>query len=1148
MKKNNGHITYSPSDLINFMESTFITWMDRYFLEFPVRIKPDDTDEALKILQKKGREHEDAFLNKLKEQGKEIVEIPRDGNSHTATMRAMSQGKEIIYQANLFNNDDENNIRFEGYADFLFKVEGTSKLGNWYYEPWDTKLALKSKPYFIVQLCAYAEMLKSIQDVLPKKVHIVLGDGEIKSVRTDDYFYYYKRLKKSFLSQQANFDHKRLPELSGIENYGRWSSYAEKILKEQDHLSLVANIKKVQIKKFQKNGINTLTQLARTSLTYIPKMDSFVFESLKKQALLQLRSAGKSTPEYEVIKPSEADPKRGLALLPCASTNDVWFDMEGYPHKKGGLEYLFGVTYLDNDGTLIFKDWWAHDTQQEKQAFQAFVSWVYKRWQNDPSMHIYHYASYEVTALKRLMGYHGSCEDQIDDLLRNDVFIDLYKVVREGLWIGEPKYSLKNIEHLYMDVRTTEVAKATDSIVYYERWLECKDGNDWQTSALLKSIRDYNEEDCLSTKLLCDWLRNVQHKEKINYILRSKNKKQETLSNENVINKSALKYRSLGLAQKLLESLEVNSDLSDEQKALIRLQAHLLEFHRREDKPMWWAKFDRQSMKTEQLIEDINCLGGLERTESPKQVREKSYIYEYKFDCSQDSKLKVGDSCYVVNGAIDNVIRVIIEKIDMGRGLIGIKIGVKQPELPKKLNLIPDEFVNSDRILESIFETVDYWYIADKMPNALKDFLLKRKPRILNHSAETIITGIKSFTEEIVDVVSNMENTTLCIQGPPGSGKTHTAAHVIVELIRNGRTVGITSNGHKAIAHLIDKVLQKAEQNNIYFPAVKIQSDSEDFHVESKKVDQAIKADTVFSTKRYKLIGGTAWAFSNSLAKNHLDYLFVDEAGQVSTANLFGMVRSTKNIVLMGDQMQLSQPIKGSHPGESGKSCLEYYLEGHQTIPKNIGVFLDKTYRLHPNICKFISSTSYENRLESHESTSHRLITLTEQDNDLITKNSGLLFIPVEHEDNNQSSDEEVEVINKLINILLRGSFKDVNAGNIMRSISFNDILIVAPYNIQVSKIKESLPQEAKVGSVDKFQGQEAPIVIISMCSSNANDASRGLEFVLNKNRINVAISRAQVLAIVVGSPSLADVSCKTPEQMELVNLFCKILEQISPK
>ena len=243
----------------------------------------------------------------------------------------------------------------------------------------------------------------------------------------------------------------------------------------------------------------------------------------------------------------------------------------------------------------------------------------------------------------------------------------------------------------------------------------------------------------------------------------------------------------------------------------------------------------------------------------------------------------------------------------------------------------------------------------------------------------------------------------------------------------------------------------------------------------------------------------------------------------------------------MGDQLQLSQPIKGAHPGESGKSCIEYFLQGHQTIPKNLGIFLDKTYRLHPNICKFISGAIYEERLEHDKVTVNRQIILPQQDNNLIARDSGILFIPVQHEDNHQSSDEEIVVIKNLIDILLRSRFKG-NHESGARAITLSDILIVTPYNMQVRKINETIPQ-VKVGSVDKFQGQEAAVVIVSMCASDANDAVRGLEFIFSKNRMNVAISRSQVLAIVVGNPDLADSSCKTIEQMKLVNLFCRIVE-----
>ena len=1130
-KDENGKIIYSPSDLMKFMESSFITWMDRYCLE----LKPTE-DPLLKVLQRKGIEHESNYLNTLKLQGKNVIEIFQGDkefesaiNSYEATKKAISEGTEIVYQAYL-SSDNKDGSKFAGYADFLFKVDGDSKLGSYHYEPRDTKLALTTKPYFLIQLCAYAEMLETIQGVLPKCVHVVLGNGEIKSFSTDAYFSYYKRLKNTFLQQQANFNPYVAPELMGFENYGGWADYVEKKLEKEDHVSLVADIRKKQIKELKKSGITTLTQLAESTLTNVPNIPLNTFLTLKKQALLQLQSRRDEKIAYEIKNPS----KGGLALLPPASINDVWFDIEGYPLVNGGLEYLFGVVEVDlihKDG-LAYKDWWAHDTQQEEQALQEFVTWVYDRWQNDPTMHIYHYGNYEVTALKRLMGRYGKCEEQIDNLLRSHVFIDLYKVVRNSLLVGEPGYSLKNVEHLYPFERLTPIIKATDSVVDYDRWLELKDGIDQQSSEILKGIRSYNEDDCKSTKYLCDWLRKLQAKESIAYSVNTEDSKEADLDDGETDKKKEIpKKQAADLAQKLLASLEISKDLDNEQKTLMQLMAYLLEFHKREEKPMSWMYYERRDMTEEELIEDIDCLGGLERINN----------YEYRFDAAQDTTLENNNRCYCVDGVSPDRMEVTLEVLDLEKGLARLKVSEEQQLLlPNRFSLIPvGEFVpRAGTILESIYETVQEWSNTGTLSRALEDFL-RRSPRISN-----------MHPKDIVDVISKMDNTVLCIQGPPGCGKTSKAAHAIIELIRCGKVVGITSNSHKAIDHLIYKVMETTKKSKASFDAVKIQPKSKQFHLlESVGVKQKKEIKEIFTSPAksnnkpndFKLIGGTAWAFSNEVAKDKLDYLFVDEAGQVPIANLFGMARSTKNIVLLGDQMQLSQPIKGSHPGESGKSCLEYFLQEHKTIPKNLGVFLDKTFRLHPDICKFISSAIYEGCLEPDDSTANRKIVLSWQDNNLITKDSGILFIPVVHENKTQSSDEEVAMIEKLISILLRSEFKGSNEQK-GRPISLGDILIVAPYNKQVRKI-EKVIQGARVGSVDKFQGQEAPIVIVSMCTSNGNDAPRGLEFILSKNRLNVAISRAQVLAIVVGNPGLADTSCKTVEQMELVNLFSRILD-----
>jgi uncharacterized protein len=238
--------------------------------------------------------------------------------------------------------------------------------------------------------------------------------------------------------------------------------------------------------------------------------------------------------------------------------------------------------------------------------------------------------------------------------------------------------------------------------------------------------------------------------------------------------------------------------------------------------------------------------------------------------------------------------------------------------------------------------------------------------------------------------------------------------------------------------------------------------------------------------------------------------------------------------------MQLAQPLQGTQPGDSGKSVLEYLLQDKQVIPNDFGIFLGVSRRMHPDVCSFISGAVYENRLQPHPDTAARALTFPSSTSELITRTSGILFVPVAHEGNTQDSDEEADTIIRIVDELKRGIIRDGFDQNFdVRT----DLLIVAPYNMQVRKLRQRLPG-ARVGSVDKFQGQEAALVIVSMCSSTGDASPRGLEFIFSKNRLNVAISRAKLLAIVVGSPALANTHCNRIEQMELVNLFCRIASE----
>ncbi len=1139
-----GRLIFSPSDLVVYMDGDFAAWMERWYTEcrngnktvsnelgLPLGVKldgvacvPDEQDAELKLIATKGQEHETTFLHQLRDQGHAVVEIhgavPAE-KRWELTVQAMRTGAPYIYQARLQHDG------FAGFADFLVRQPGESNFGDYYYEVWDTKLARSVKPYFIVQLCSYSAMLGAIQGRLPYSFTVVLGHGQLEQLNLQKFSYYFHCLRQTFLGFHKDFSPNGFPNPGLCQSHGRWCTFATSYLEAIDHLSLVANITHTQIKKLEVNGIGTLNKLASTKKKYVPHLASQMFERLKTQARLQLESKRIAKPLYEVRQPDPDYPRQGLPLLPPSSPGDVYFDMEGFPLAVDGLEYLFGAVCIEK-GDCCFRDWWAHDQEQERIAFEKFVDWAHARWKKDPWMHIYHYASYEVTAMRRLMGKHATREREVDELLRNQVFVDLYSVVRQGMVIGTTGYSLKDIECLYMKPRDGDIKTASGSVVAYHAWMESKQSEDWQKSPLLKEIRDYNEVDCESTWQLAEWLRAVQRKTGIEYVAPSPPKVKE-------VDEDA--HQSTLLAEKLLQ--EVNDGkVTDLDRAKVQqLLAYLLEYHWREAKPVFWAMFARSEMTEQELIDDFDCLGGLERTKTPPRQVDRSRGYEYKFDPDQETKLHEGSKCYFAH---DLSVTTSIETFDAERGIVEIKLGPKKDEPPERLSLIPSEYVSAKPIAEAVFRYVDDWSRGRFASQAIDDLLHRRPPRLDGYYGGPIIPTGANLLKASVDVVLQMRETVLCIQGPPGTGKTYTAAHAILGLLQKGMKVGVTANSHKAILNVLRAVHEAMQKAGEDFPILKVGEVDGDPLVAIGAIRTIESKEAVGALGRGPVvIGGTAWLFSRPELQGKFDYLFIDEAGQFSLANTVGVGLSAKNLVLVGDQMQLAQPVLGTHPGDSGQSALNYLLAGHATIPPDMGIFLDQTWRLHPDICRFISEAVYDDRLQSHGGTaSQRIVTK----GGLISKEAGIVFIPVEHEGNSQGCEEEACVIEQLVTELVGCQVWD--AGNLApRKLTIDDILIVAPFNMQVRMLKKRLGPTAKVGSVDKFQGQEAHVVIVSMCSSTLEDSPRGAEFLLEPNRLNVAVSRAKSLAVIVGNPELVAARCQSVREMELANLFCWLVE-----
>ncbi|WP_426292680.1 TM0106 family RecB-like putative nuclease [Dyadobacter endophyticus] len=1126
MRKFQGEMIYSPSDLIRYLASPFASWMDRYYLEHPDLVKPDAETEDQVLIARTGDEHEQAVLAELEFSGKTIAKIDGKNLSDAIiqTKDAIAKRVSIVYQGAL--QDD----RFAGYSDFLILDEGG------FYQLWDTKLARSPKPYYAIQLCCYAEMYAATSgEPAPEKFGIILGNGLKVEFRTEDFFHYYRKIRANFLEMQDGFTGQisERPERLPGADHGRWTSYAESYFSETDHLVQVAGITSGQIKKLRKAGICTMEQLGLASGSNIPKLAADTLEKLSGQARLQCQTRvdrlldPEAPAQYELItKPADVLIPSGLENIPPKDQADIFFDMEGYPLALGGLEYLFGASTYERE----FFDWWGHTRDEEKRAFEGFIDWVYNRWKKNPQMHIYHYAAYEESALKRLSTRHDTRQEEVDDLLRNGVLVDLYKVVKQGLRIGESSYSIKFVEHLYRPKRSTTVATAVDSIVQYARWIESGQSKDWNISSILKGIRDYNEDDCLSTEELLQWLRGVALQHQISPVAKSKviENDQQTI-----------------LSQEVQDRLNLIKQLREKGDSVSIILGDLIDFHRREQKPMWWRMFERAEAELEELRDDAACIHNIIATGDPVADKQ-SFIQDYVFDPSQECKLKDGD---VVRFCHNLIAPFSISRLDLNGG--GLSLRISQRKLNEESNggfpqlgsLLPYEFVSTKEI-QNALTNIGQKHLSAELPNTILALLSRVPP-------DTALQQVYEDTiEAATRVTLEMSGSCLTIQGPPGTGKTYTASQVIIALLSAGKKVGVASNSHKAVVNLLCECGKLMRMEGLSLHGIKAGGEGEgELFTDNPDIKYIKEGKNAAASFQGGVIGGTAWLFSRPEWENNLDYLFIDEAGQVSLANAVAMARSARNLVLLGDQMQLEQPIQGTHPGDSGMSCLQYVLKDeslsmpdapvyHAIVPAEMGLFLGESRRMHPEVCKFISDSIYEGRLTSHIECENQKI-----ENDpsatLISKENGIVFLGVEHDGNTQQSNEEAEKVLAVYQELLGNAFTASDGS--VRPLTLEDFLFITPYNAQVRTLKAILPLGARVGSVDKFQGQEAAVCILSLCSSYGEYGSRGLSFILDKNRLNVAISRARCLAVVVADPRIAQTPTHSLSEMTLLNLFCKL-------
>jgi predicted RecB family nuclease len=1082
-------------------------------------------DELLARTATLGDEHERRQLDDLRtEFGGDVTIIGRppytDSGLRAAfdqTMRAVERRSPVIYQAAMFDG------RFAGFADFLV-LDGDR------YRLRDTKLARSVKVEALLQLAAYADTLAQAGIPVAPEVELMLGDGAVASYRTDELLPVYRprrealeRLLDGHLAGGTAVSW----EDAEVRACFRCPECAAQV-RAHDDLLLVAGMRVSQRARLIDAGVSTLHKLAGHTGP-VPELSARMVKALNAQARLQVADRVDGKPPYEVL---DAQP---LMVLPDANKGDLFFDFEGDPlwtvnGHEWGLEYLWGVLTTTDE----FTPFWAHDRASERQALVDFLAIVRKRLKKHPGMHVYHYAAYEKSTLLRLAGRYGVGEHDVDEMLRNGVLVDLYPLVRKSIRVGTESYSIKYLEPLYMgnELRSGEVTTATDSITQYARFCALRDdGRADDAAIVLKEIEDYNRYDCRSTRRLRDWMmaRAIESGVPPRGPLVADGGDAEPADE---LERRLLKFAGDGIEERTAEQIAV------------AMVAAARGFHKREDKPFWWAHFDRVNNPVDEWADNTDVFIA-EKAEviadwhQPPRARKPQRHVKLIGELANGGLGREMFALYdppAPAGLTDDPDRrafgtVTVVECDNPEAPTEAVVVEKQPkdggvfdQLP--FALTPGGPINTKPLRDSIADTAAM--VAAGLPNlpadAVTDILLRRPPRTVS-GGPLPRSGV--VADDITAALLDLDSSYLAVHGPPGTGKTYTSARVVARLVNDhGWRVGVVAQSHAVVENLLGCVIEAGVDPD------RVGKKKKASDAPWREVDEKEYASFIADHDGC-VIGGTAWDFANQgrVPRHSLDLLVVEEAGQYSLANTIAVAPSARNLMLLGDPQQLPQVSQGTHPEPVNESALGWLVDGHHTLPEQRGYFLDCSYRMHPAVCRPVSRLSYDGRLRSREdvSAARRLDGVA----------PGVRVLTVDHDGNSTDSPEEAEAIVAEISGLLGTPWTDEHGTS---PLAQEHVLVVTPYNAQVVTLRRRLDAagltDVEVGTVDKFQGRQAPVVFVSMTASSAEDVPRGVAFLFNRNRLNVAVSRAKYTAVIVRAALLTDYLPSTPDRLIELGAF----------
>ena len=1161
---------------------------------------PGGDDPVLERTVALGLAHEQRVLRELvRDHPGAVREIPRPPHTRegleaavAATRAALASDASVIYQAAFVAG------RFAGYADFVVRDDA----GRW--QVWDTKLAREETVASLLQLASYADQLRSMGVPVADDAVLVLGNGDHRTFPLDVILPVARSRMTRLLGLLDAHQDSGLPALWGSEGVhacGRCPE-CEAELRAHDDVLLVAGVYTSQRKRLLAAGVTTMEELAERT-DPVPDLPDSVLSRVRAQARLQRRQAATGEVTSEII---DALP---IAALPPPSAGDVFFDFEGDPmwsepgSRSSGLEYLFGVIEAPVGGAPpVFRAFWAHDRAQERQALRDFLDYVAERRKAFPDMHIYHYAAYEKSALLRLAARYGVGEQEVDDLLREGVLVDLYAVVRAAVRVSQESYSIKKLEPLYMgeELRRGPVATGGDSIVAYHEFVQARiEGREEEAVQRLESIRAYNEYDCLSTLRLRDWLLAQADGSGAGVGLVQVDVDagtSEAGGSEGGTGQAGgggagaggvdaapgadrpagtMWARAEALEQQLRELLgdkPAHERTRDEQA--LALVSAALQYNRREVKPYWWQHFDRLRHPVDEwagqaevfLVGRAEVVAEWGKTGNQKVLRRRLEVTGRQGRGSRPAR--VGDSYQVVYDVppppqlrpVSPALRVCETHatiIAVGAASTptapdqpgGDQTWILEETLPKKfepfaaapLALVPGPPPGTKHLDAAVADIAEQ--VAAEWPNlparAGLDILRRTPPRLLGDAELPALDGSpEQFVTAITAATLALDHSYLAVQGPPGTGKTYVGAHVIARLVReHGWKVGVVAQSHAAVENVLDAVVRAGLDGARVGKYAPGRVDPPWRHFADRDRDLA-EFTTAHAEAGY-VVGGTAYDFTNPhrFAPGQLDLLVIDEAGQYSLATTLAASLVADRLLLLGDPQQLGEVSQGQHPEPVARSALGWLIAGRDTLDPAYGYFLASTWRMHPRLAERISELSYAGSLGSQDS-----VTAARS---LDGVDPGVHVLPVAHRDNTVESVEEAQAIAARIGELLGVLWDDPDEPGGPRPLVAGDFRVVTPYNAQVARVREVLDAaglpEVPVGTVDKFQGQEGVIVFVSMAASARSDVARGMRFLLDRNRLNVALSRGKWAAYVVHSPELTDFTPSSAHELLLLGAFLRL-------